>query len=87
MKKEGTGKPQNPDIALDAGVRMRGLRFEKVPDPEVRFRGNTRRNSVWMSRRKNLPGEVQEGPVYSNAAVRLRIASEMVDGYPDLLNS
>ena len=32
MKKEGTGKPQNPDIALGAGVRMRELHFEKVPD-------------------------------------------------------
>ena len=40
-----------------------------------------------MSRRKNLPDEVQKGPVYSNAGVRLRIASEMVDGYPDLVNS
>jgi hypothetical protein len=87
MKKEGTGKPQNPDIALDAGVKMGELRFEKVPDTEVRFRGNTRRNSLWMSRRKNLPDEVQEGPVYSNAAVRLRIASEMDAGNPDLLNS
>jgi hypothetical protein len=55
MKKEGTGKPRNPDIAIDAGVEMRELRFEKVPDPEVNFRGNTRRNSVWTSRRTNLP--------------------------------
>jgi hypothetical protein len=39
MKKEGTGKPQNPDIALDADVRMRELRFEEAPDPEVNFRG------------------------------------------------
>ena len=61
MKKEGTGKPRNPDIALDADLSMRELRFEKVPDPEVNFRGNTRRNSVWMSRRNNLPDEVQEG--------------------------
>ena len=67
MKKEGTGKPQNPDIALDADVRMRELRFEKVPDPEVHFRGNTRRNSVWKSRRENLPDEVQEGVVYRDA--------------------
>ena len=55
MKKEGTGKPRNPDIAIGAAVEMRELRFEKVPDPEVRFRGNTARNSVWKSRRANLP--------------------------------
>ena len=82
MKKEGTGKPQNPDIALDAGVKMRELRFEKVPDPEVCFRGNTRRDSVWQSRRKNLPDEVSEGVVYRDAGVRLRIASEIVGSDP-----
>ena len=84
MKKEGTGKPQNPDIALDADVRMRELRFAKVPDPEVNFRGNTARNSVWVSRRTNLPEEVQEDLVYRDAGVRLRTATEMVEGSPDL---
>jgi hypothetical protein len=28
MKKEGVGKPENPDIALDANVRMRELHFD-----------------------------------------------------------
>ena len=78
MKKEGTGTPRDPDIALDADVRMRELRFEKVPDPEVRFRGNTRRISVWTSRRANLPDEVEEGVVYRDAAIELRIATEVV---------
>lgn len=78
MKKEGTGKPRNPDIAIDAGVKMRELRFEKVPDPEVRFRGNTERNSVWTSRRTNLPDEVQEDVVYRDAKITLRIATEVV---------
>ena len=87
MKKEGTGKPQNPDIALDANVRMRELRFEKVPDPEVRFRGNTRRNSVWTSRRTNLPDEVEEGVVYRDAGIQLRIATEIVGNPFDSGNS
>ena len=78
MKKEGTGKPRNPDIAIDAGVEMRELRFEKVPDPEVNFRGNTRRNSVWTSRRTNLPEEVEEDVVYREAGIKLRIATEFV---------
>ncbi len=87
MKKEGTGKPQNPDLALDADVRMRELHFEEVPDPEVCFQGNTRRNSVWESKRENLPDEVQEGVVYRNARVRLQIASEIVNGDPGFWNS
>ena len=87
MKKEGTGKPRNPDIAIDAGVEMRELRFEKVPDPEVNFRGNTRRNSVWTSRRTNLPDEVEEGVVYRDAGIRLRIATEVVENLSDSENS
>ena len=78
MKKEGTGKHQDPDLSFDADVRMRELRFTRVPDPEVNFRGNTARNSVWVSRRTNLPEEVQEGLVYRDAGVRLRIATEIV---------
>src|SRR5215203_2511555 len=87
MKKEGTGKPRNPDIAIDASVEMRELRFEKVPDPEVNFRGNTRRNSVWRSKRANLPDEVQEDVVYRDAGIRLRIATEVVENTSDSENS
>ena len=87
MKKEGTGKPRNPDIAIDAGVEMRELRFEKVPDPEVNFRGNTKRNSVWTSRRTNLPDEVQEDIVYRDAGITLRIATEVVGKPADFENS
>jgi hypothetical protein len=87
MKKEGTGDPQNPDIAFGADVRMRELRFEEVPDPEVRFRGNTPRNSVWTSSRENLPDRVREGVVYRNARIRLRIATEIVDSDSDFMNS
>jgi hypothetical protein len=83
MKKEGTGKPRNPDIALDADVRMREVCFEETPESEVDFRGSTRRDSVWESRREDLPDEVREGVIYRNARVRLRIASEVVDSGPD----
>ena len=87
MKKEGTGRPRDPDIAIDAGVEMRELRFEKVPDPEVNFRGNTERNSVWTSRRVNLPDEVEEGVVYRDAGIKLRIATEVVRRPSDYGNS
>ncbi len=87
MRKEGTGKPQNPDIALDAYVRMGELHFEEVPEPEVFFRGNTMRNSVWESRRESLPDEVQDGVFYRNARVRLRIATEIVNSDHGFWNS
>jgi hypothetical protein len=87
MKKEGTGRPRDPDIAIDASVQMRELRFEKVPDPKVNFRGNTRRNSVWTSRRTNLPDEVEEDVVYREAGIKLRIATEIVRRPSDSGNS
>lgn len=77
MKKEGTGKPRNPDVEVNASVKMRALRFEQVPETEVRFRGNTERDSVWGSERENLPHGAREGVVYRDARVRLRIASEI----------
>src|ERR687894_1701485 len=87
MRKEGTGDPQTPDIAIQADVKARELHFEKVPDPEVHFRGNTRRNSVWMSRRRNLPNRVREDVVYRDARIRLRIATEIVENFSDSGNS
>ena len=66
---------------------MRELHFEEAPDPKVRFRGNTERNSVWKSTRENLPDEVQEGVVYRNARVRLQIASEIANSDPGFRNS
>jgi hypothetical protein len=86
MRKEGTGDPKTPDIAIQADVKMRELHFERVPNPHVRFRGNTRRNSVWMSERTNLPDEVQEGVTYRDAEVRLRIATEAIASDRDILN-
>jgi hypothetical protein len=85
MKKEGTGDPRAPDITFSANVKMRELYFEDVPDPEVGFRGNTRRNSVWESKRRNLPDEVEEGVVYRDAGVRVRIATEVAEDDPDSL--
>jgi hypothetical protein len=79
LKKEGTGEPQYPDIALDAYARMSELSFEKLPDPGVEFKGCTRRDSVWKSWRENLPNRVQEEVVYRDAEVRLRIATEVVE--------
>lgn len=85
--KEGTGDPRAPDIALSANVKMRELYFEEVPELQVRFRGNTERNSVWEGRRENLPDEVREDIVYRNAGVRLRIASEVAGSGPHPSNA
>ena len=87
MKKEGIGKPQYLDIALDADVKITELYFEEVPEQEVDFRGSTSRNPVGESGGANLPDRVQEGVVYRDAEVRLRIATEVVQDNSGLLSN
>lgn len=68
-----------PDIEFNAAVKARELRFEKVPENEVRFRGHPERESVSGTERKNLPDEVEEDVTYRDAEVRLRITSRVTD--------
>ena len=88
MKKEGTGKPRNPDIALDAGrercasCASRRCRTRRCASGETP--GATRCGRAGAT---NLPDEVQEGVVYRDAGIRLRIATEIVEGPSDLGNS
>lgn len=70
---------ENPDIEFTATVKARELRFERVPENEVRFRGSPGRESVSGTERENLPEEVEEGVTYHDARVRLRIASKVTD--------
>ena len=75
---DATGGVETPDIEFSANVKARELRFEEVPETEVRFWGHPERNSVSVNERKNLPEEVQQGVTYRNVRVRSRIASELV---------
>lgn len=76
-KKKRLEKPRNPDVEISAGAEARGVRFEKVPEKKTRFTGNTRCESVSGTERENLPDDVQEGVLYRDASVRLRIASKV----------
>ena len=67
------------DIEFSANVKARELRFEEVPETEVRFWGHPERNSVSVNERKNLPEEVQQGVTYRDVSVRLHIASELAE--------
>jgi hypothetical protein len=69
---------EKPDIELTADVKARELRFEEVPETEVRPPAQTER--------ENLPEEVEPGVTYRNPRIRLRIASALTDadrGYAD----
>jgi hypothetical protein len=70
MKKR-LDRPENPDIELTADVKTRELRFEEVPETEVRPPAQTER--------ENLPEEVEPDVTYRNPGIRLRIASALAD--------
>lgn len=74
---------ETPNIEFTANVQARELRFEKVPETEVRFWGSPERASVSGTERKNLPEKVRRGVTYPDVRVRLRIATGLIDAEPD----
>ena len=84
MDRKRLEEPENPDIDFIANLKARELRFDKVPETKVRFRGDIELDCVSGTERKNLPEEVRRGVTYHDVSVRLRIASELADTVPDL---
>jgi len=70
---------RRPDVELTAEVKSRWLRFEKVPETEIRFPGYTEDESVSETDRKNLPEEVEEDVTYRDSRIRLRSAGLLGD--------
>jgi hypothetical protein len=76
------GRPDRPeyaDIELTADVKARELRFEEVPETEVRFTTHPERESASGTDRENLPHEVEPGVTYRDPTVRLRIATALAE--------
>ena len=69
---------KRPDVELTAEVKSRWLRFEKVPETEIRFPGYPEDQSVSGTERENLPGEVEEDVTYRDPLIRLRSAASLV---------
>jgi hypothetical protein len=72
-------KPENADIEFTADVKAKEMRFEEVPETEVRFPGRPERESASGTDRENLPDEVEPGVTYRDPTVRLRIATTLAD--------
>ena len=75
---------ETPDIEFTANVRAREMRFDEVPETEVRFRGQPERASVSGTERENLPEKVRRGVTYRNFSLRLCIATKLIETEPDL---
>lgn len=67
------------DVSITAHVTADSLRFEKVPNPRVEFKGRPKRETAWESERENLPPEVRPGETYRNIGITLHIRSVFAD--------
>lgn len=66
---------ENSDIVITAIVRAKELKMEIVPTPTVEFPGTKTRQTVWEADRENLPAQIEQGVVYRDIGIRLRIYS------------
>ena len=66
------------DVELTAEVKSRELRFEKVPETEIRFPGYPEGRWVSETERGNLPREVEEDVTYRDSRIRLRSAGSLI---------
>ena len=58
------------EIEAGATVKAKKLRFERVPETEVRFPGSDEERSGSHTERENLPDEVEPGVTYRDVKVR-----------------
>ena len=88
--KEHSETLKRPDVELTAEVKSRWLRFEKVPETEIRFPGYTEDQSVSGTERENLPREVEEDVTYRDSRIRLRgaglLGDELIPGEDEKRN-
>jgi hypothetical protein len=62
--------PPPAEIEAGATVKAKKLRFERVPETEVRFPGSDEERSGTHTERENLPDEVEPGVTYEDVKVR-----------------
>jgi hypothetical protein len=70
-------RPRQPDIEFTASVKADELRFDEVPDTDVRFFGEPDHESASGSDRTNLPEKVEPGVTYRDVKVDYRLATRV----------
>ena len=91
QRKDEARKDEAPappaEVEVGAIVKAKKLRFERVPEAEVRFPGSDEERSGSHTERENLPDEVEPGVTYrdvkvrwgAQAAVRVEAAPEVAE--------
>jgi hypothetical protein len=78
MSRRRPERPRKPDIEFTASVKADELRFDEVPDTDVRFFGGPEHESASGSDRENLPEQVEPGVTYRDVRVDYRLATRLV---------
>ena len=73
-------RADQPDIELSARVTARKLRFDSVPETDVRYAGE----SSSVSERENLPDQVEPGVTYRDVQVRWHSEARITPAAPDV---
>lgn len=68
---------ETADLVIIANVTAKELKFEVVPNPDVKFTGKPESKTLWKAERQNLPEQVQPGVTYRNIGIRLKIVSRL----------
>jgi hypothetical protein len=80
MRKKRHRRPRPADIDLTASVAADELRFQEVPETEVRFFGEPGYESESGNNRVNLPERVKAGETYRRIRVDYRLANRLAGG-------
>lgn len=78
-KTEKTVDEKTADVSITGKVTAKELKFQIVPETNVKFTGNHERKTEWSSERENLPETVQPGVTYRDIGIRLKIVSVFAD--------
>ena len=68
------------DVAIDASVTAKELRFQAQPEVRTRFPGRGQRECRQTTKRKNVDSPVQPGKTYRRVFAMTLICSRLLDG-------
>ena len=74
-----TAPERIPDFDLSISTRMKSVRFDVVPDVEVRWEGTREHRGETWEERENLPEELEPGVTYKDATVRWFASGDVGD--------
>lgn len=74
---------REPDVEMYAAVRAKELRFECNPKVQTNAYSDAPAAAESVSKRDNLPEEIEPGVTYRDFAIRWRLAARLEDPPPD----